>query len=225
MYRVVLLSLVVSACASSSEYERGTYVRPPPSTTYTPAGAGAPEVGQPGSQRERVPRSENRRVLPPEERPGIWASDGDARRTMELRISRPAPGRVPDGASKEMWRKCWADVAELMRAEPRVLDLSEKEMECLRHMLLTDCAGWLMGRAENAQKGNGTANDRAVLERYFPDGDFDQNAWDEAMVNMDARRHHRRCEGPGADTERVWQLRRPLQQRGRDDKQWRDGVP
>lgn len=228
MRTVLLLTVaLLPACASDSAYERGTTVRPPPTRpAFRPSEDAPHTTGQPGHERGRsVPRSTDRRVLPPESTPGIWASDGDARRAMELRICRPVPGRVPDGASRQMWHLCWSDVVELLRAEDAVFNLSEAEMECLRHLLLSDCAGWLMGRAKNAANGGGTEADREVMERYFPGALPDENAWDEAMNTATARRRARRCEDVNAYTERVRNLRYGLQIRGRDEKEWRDGVP
>lgn len=49
------LSLLVCACAGSSEYERGVLTRPPPPPPRP--GVGAPELGQPEDVRVRVPRA------------------------------------------------------------------------------------------------------------------------------------------------------------------------
>lgn len=70
-------------------------VRPPPVMTpgyfpgstgnpvHTPTGAGLPTTGQPGTQGADVPRSPNKRVLPPTKEPGLWAADGAPKATRE----------------------------------------------------------------------------------------------------------------------------------------------
>lgn len=71
------LLVVLASCATSSpapsEYQRGTYVpaRPAPARP----GVGAPVVGQPGQSPTAYPRSPHKRILPPQNGPGIWAGD------------------------------------------------------------------------------------------------------------------------------------------------------
>lgn len=215
--RKYLLCLFLASCSGPDAYERGTYARPPPSTTHTPAGTGAPTPGQPGHQRGRnVPRSDDKRVLPPEERPGIWASDGDARRALVLRIQRPRPGTVPDGATKEIWTKCWADVASLLLDEPAVYFLSEKEMECLRHRLLDGCGQHFIGRLEAAQRRRDEKRgDLDFLSRWR--GDVSTREWEAAMTE---RRHQRYCGQDYAWTDAVGRLYGPLSLRGIREFGW-----
>lgn len=220
-----LLPLLFLCACGSSEYARtgaATVRQPPPSST--PTGTGLPTPGQPGRQQVPGirPGPRNKRYLPPSERPGVYAADGDAQRALLLRIRRPVPGRVPPGTSKEAWTKCWADARDLLLSSPEVLALSEAELECLRKLLYADCSGWLLGRAAKAKQGEGTAADRVLFRTYFPTGALDENAWDDAI---NGRRDYRVCEGRGAYTERVVGLSRQLQGKGRDEMGWRLGVP
>jgi hypothetical protein len=71
---VAVFAVSLVGCASQGPtLERGTFVRPPPVPTRP--GVGAPAVGQPGPHARGVPRSPDKRVLPPTREPGIWASD------------------------------------------------------------------------------------------------------------------------------------------------------
>jgi hypothetical protein len=53
----------------------GYYPGTPAAPVHTPAGAGLPGERVPG-QVQPVPRSPNKRTLPPTEEPGFWAADG-----------------------------------------------------------------------------------------------------------------------------------------------------
>lgn len=73
-----------------------------PAPRYTPAGVGAPALGQPGQQVAPTARSPNTRVLPPTDEPGVWAADEPSAvrkapampqpDTDELLLPRPSPG-------------------------------------------------------------------------------------------------------------------------------------
>jgi len=217
--RLLPLLAVLAACASAPErYDFDGPTPRPPATTYTPAGAGAPTRGQPGSidpERATLPRGQDKRVLPPEARPGVWASDGDARRALILRVKRPMPSPA-EGISREAWRKCWSDVVEMLLNSEAALSLTETELECLRNTLLGECGQWYTGRADEYRK-EGTRPD--FLRRYFPDGEWDSRAFQEALVG---NRNAKRCEGRGAWTRRVADLSVSLGEQGRESMGWRE---
>lgn len=218
MRTVLMLAVVMlSACASDSAYERGT-ARPPAAPAFRPELDAPHRTGQPGQTDGRglVPRSTDKRVLPPEERPGIWASDGDERRAFVLRMKRPVPGSVPDGITAAMWKRCWNDVVALLVDEPAVYFLTEAEMECLRQRLLATCGEHWIGRLETAQKRRkAERGDVAFLQEW--DGEVSYKGWEDAMVN---RRRQRRCNTPGADSERAGNLYGGLANHGLDTKGW-----
>ncbi|NOK05791.1 MULTISPECIES: hypothetical protein [Myxococcus] len=145
------LSLLVCACAASTEYERGVLTRPPPPAARP--GVGAPELGQPADvYHPNVPRGRNRRVLPPSARPGIWASDGDPARRAKVQVT---PGRAtravtrtPDGIPDAAWKECWKDAQQCIREEEDTQWLADDDYECLRWNLLTACGGQANGAAE-----------------------------------------------------------------------------
>lgn len=214
----LVVLLLLTACASTPEYERGTLTRPPSQApSFRPELDAPHKVGQPGQQRTPgVSRSTDRRVLPPEERPGIWASDGDARRALILRMRRQLPGRVPDGITPALWKRCWEDVVSLMVDEPAAYFLTEAELECLRQRLLATCGEHWIGRLETAQKRRAEERgDVAFLQQW--NGDVNYKDWEDAMID---RRRHRRCDGPGADTERVGGLYGSLANHGLATKGW-----
>lgn len=116
-------------------------VRPPP-TIHTPAGAGAPAVGQPGYQSQQVPRSNDPRILPPTREPTVFAaSRGDGRKPV-------VRGLKPRSATdKDAWEECEKFVAdavtdtsqmarELVEALGR---LSAKNGACLREQSMRAC--------------------------------------------------------------------------------------
>lgn len=79
-YVVISVALLLSCSTSApTEYRQAPYV--PPAVRPPPSGAGAPVLGQPGSfggDHVVLPRSPNRRPLPPSSEPGLWASDGSS---------------------------------------------------------------------------------------------------------------------------------------------------
>jgi hypothetical protein len=90
---VVLAVSFLSACAASgpTSYRQAAAPMPAPGplivqqpptypgATYAPVGAGLPEVGQPGRQGASVPRSPDKRILPPTKEPAVYAADGAPR--------------------------------------------------------------------------------------------------------------------------------------------------
>ncbi len=117
-----------------------------PAPRYTPAGAGAPALGQPGQQVAPIARSPNTRVLPPTNEPGVWAADEpsavkkapDKPRpdTDELLLPLPSPG-APTLAScrQRVLRASKAVGKEEMRR-----NLPRTSRECLTARLLLHCA-------------------------------------------------------------------------------------
>lgn len=79
MKKWIWIWLLVLACAAPTEYQRGTAAAPMRPPSATPAGAGAPTVGQPGMRPDAIPRSPYRRILPQDEKtrrePRIWAAE------------------------------------------------------------------------------------------------------------------------------------------------------
>ena len=117
---------------------------PVPMPRYTPAGTGAPVVGQPGEQVAPVARSPNTRVLPPTGEPGLWAADEPraAKRpglappdVDELLRPQPSPGTPELTSCRGRVRRASRDsgLEEVRRSLPGVT------RECLTARLLLEC--------------------------------------------------------------------------------------
>lgn len=137
-----LLPLLFIACASPTEYRRGTFTPPPPAPVRI--GVGAPVVGHPGMQPRTIPRGPDRRVLPPTRGPGIWAS-GEAPKADAVPIIGgvvlPLPwGEKPDDG---LWcaRQLDAMVYPVgMTPTNRWRDeLTEKQRQCVAGRVYTEC--------------------------------------------------------------------------------------
>lgn len=220
---IAVLTLVLSACASAPEkgysYTGQTPAVRPAAPAFRPELDAPHTRGQPGAidpDRKTLPRGPDKRVLPPESRPGIWASDGDARRALILRIRRPLPGRVPAGGSKELWARCWQDVQEQLLADPEVLMLSELEMECLRNSLLGTCGEHFIGRWDTAVKRKDAKRGDMLFLAKWP-GPFSYREWEATFTE---RRNERRCEDSNAWTPRVGRLYGRLSNSALDTKGW-----
>lgn len=72
--RYFVLLLALSGCAGGLQAFDAPGV---PAPVFTPVGAGAPVLGQPGQHRSPpvLPPSPNKRILPLTREPGIWAAD------------------------------------------------------------------------------------------------------------------------------------------------------
>lgn len=149
MRLAVLAALSLSACATTESYDYSGATPAPPA--FTPAGAGAPTRGQPGTvgpDGKRLPPSPNKRVLPPEARPGIWASDkADKGNTVVERLHEAQP--TPKGLPASAWRKCWNDSQTCLLGDPRGVRAPFKEYDCLREMFASACGGWMADRGEH----------------------------------------------------------------------------
>lgn len=98
MRSLILLPLLLAACAGPSEYHRGAPAPLPPAPPMP--GVGAPVMGQPGSFSEPLPRSPNSRVLPPSTEPGLWSSDRP-RATRQEYVLPPVFGFTPPAVEPE----------------------------------------------------------------------------------------------------------------------------
>lgn len=122
-------------------YAGPTPVARPPLPTYTPPGAGAPVVGQPGYPGQGVPRSKDPRVLPPSPYPAIYAASGDGKKPV-------VRGLKPKAATdKAAWEECERLVAEAI-TDPatfdqqmlqRIAKLSDVNAQCVREHAMTAC--------------------------------------------------------------------------------------
>ncbi|MFP2963363.1 hypothetical protein ACLEPN_37825 [Myxococcus sp. 1LA] len=152
-----LVCLLLSACAGPDAYER-TAVRPPPPTRaprHNPAEDAPHTKGQPGyvdSAGRHVPRGKDRRHLPPSERPGIWASDGDERRASALQTPAPMADSRPAGVPKSARDFCRQEAARLAQ-QAGAEGLDPRVRRCLEDRFLRlDCAADLLKRAEELER-------------------------------------------------------------------------
>lgn len=218
--------LFFTACASTSNkpesYDYSGATPTPP--VHTPAGAGAPMRGQPGAidpDRPTLPRGKNKRPLPSEDQPGLWAADGaqfsaaDSQEWTEklAHVQRQCPSNTPQGASPEMYARCWADITALLMMSPEPLkQLNVDGIECLRARLMGECGNWLLGQADHYREHGGGKN---FLKKYFPRGEWSTEDWNEGFRNRELKR----CRNTGQmrSTETLYRL---LGATGRDHKGW-----
>lgn len=138
-----LLPLLFLACASPSEYQRGTFTPPPPAPVRT--GVGAPVIGQPGMQPRTIPRGGDRRVLPPTRGPGIWASDKPKTVPaipMIAGVALPYPPDVASADEKVMGRLCAAHMTHAIADTDtlqRIMQLGEAARICVAMRLYEHC--------------------------------------------------------------------------------------
>lgn len=143
MFRIIMLSLVLAACATpGGAYMDGAPLAPvEPRVTYAPAGAGLPEYwGSP--EAPKVERSPHRRELPPTREPGLWAGDQPRSArvpwadwpTTVLGVELPIHPGLEDEIYAQQTRKCafvisrLADEDVMRRA---MAALSAPEIRCL----------------------------------------------------------------------------------------------
>lgn len=89
-----------------------------------------------------LPKSPDKRMLPTEERPGIWASDGESKKDdVASRLEVPEP--TPEGTTGRAWRACWNSVQSCLLADPRAVRASLVEFQCLRWEMTSVCGGLL----------------------------------------------------------------------------------
>jgi len=146
--------------------------------------------GQPGEAKQDVPRSPNRRVLPPESRPGIWAADENApkpKRNVNPQANanrtrapmEDTPAGIPDAA----WKACWDTTQKCLNNYEDTSYYSDADYDCMRWWLLVACGtsanGFTEYRPEVAQKwGEGwdtkryidaSHEIRSIVCHYVPD--------------------------------------------------------
>lgn len=201
----LLLFVLLSGCAAApSQYRQAVAmpapVTPPPAYTpgfapgtpgapvYTPAGAGLPEVGQPGQRTEQVPRSPNQRVLPASAEPGVWAAD-------DVRASR---NEEPHEASDEWFSRkpqdeqpvtmrCRQELTRALQAaglEEIRAHLPRTPRSCLNARLFMHCTA----REANAfRKYSGalTATERSTQQRDI-----------QRAMDLGEKLYYDKCKGP-----------------------------
>lgn len=153
MKKLHLLSLLtLSACSSSSQYERDAYM-PRPAPTFDPMTDAPHTVGQPGYVNgQRTERSTNRRYAAPSKEPQMMAADGDDRRTVELMLTEAVPETTPEGIERADYAKCWKDFLKMANRErDALLRFSPEEVRCMRNRVLAHCGTrQVVKRAERA---------------------------------------------------------------------------
>lgn len=156
MRAVLLLGLVAGLAHAQAMVPRPP---PPPPPIATPAmplpGVQGPRIGPsvaPPGQLPGLPKSTDKRVLPPEERPGIWASDGaDKAPDIASRLEEPAP--LPDGIASKAWKACWSTSQSCILSDPRGVRASLAEYQCLRWEFSGACGGVMVDKGMHNYKG------------------------------------------------------------------------
>lgn len=139
----VLLSSVVHAQAVRPAPAPAAAPPPRPGATYAPAGGGASHGGL-ATPEAAVPRSPNKRLLPPTKEAGLWAADGApvAASTNEIfGAVVPLPQHPPLGAD-HLLGVCAADMTAAMRAVrmDKMLAFPDDVRRCLAARAYFQCA-------------------------------------------------------------------------------------
>ena len=164
-----LLLVALSACSSTapSHYGQGVPVRPPPAPPARP-GVGAPVVGQPGAQAAPVPRSPNRRPLPPSAEPGLWSADSPRAASAPggapkvFGVDMPTLEDVPPSARVHE-KACANTLARTLKTErvsTGLARLNEREKECVALAAYAAC----LRLAEDGTRGQRDAQRQGEVE-------------------------------------------------------------
>lgn len=190
------LSLVLSLALGQAMLPRPP---PPPPMTHgtgpvvAPSGPNA--VPLPGKlPPPALPKSPNKRVLPPEARPGVWASDGEAKKDdVASRLEVPEP--TPEGTTGKAWRACWNSVQSCLLSDPRAVRASLAEFQCLRWDFAGVCGGLLTDK--------GTYRYPGFVAKYGA-GPYDLDKFNEAVRPAKYAPCAEAWKKPGFDDLRTW---------------------
>lgn len=192
--RFLFLLFLLAGCATSnnSSYNQTaspTVYRPPPVNTpgyypgtprepvYTPNGAGLPGERVPGSIQSSVPRSPNKRILPPTKEPGLWAGDGTVKASDQLPdvpmiagIELPFPPGAATDKDKLHTRLCALgmsllipDVARELQWDAMALPLDVRR--CIAARLYEHCTSSFRAKLEGIISAN--SSDISGLEHLL----------------------------------------------------------
>lgn len=171
-YGILLLCLCACSSGAPTIYGQGVpgpATRPafaPPGST--PAGRGAPVVGQPGFSGAPRPRGTDERVLPPTREPGIWASDSEPRASGTYSQDRevvvfdflPALPLAADESEKEKARTCTQLIRSATDYTPYlaggVFRISVELRHCMLARLYLECVTRAKDWAREKDKDEGT---------------------------------------------------------------------
>lgn len=125
---------------------------PPPPPIATPAmplpGVQGPRIGPvapgPGTA-PTLPLSPDKRVLPAEARPGIWASDG-ADKTPDVASRLEEAPATPSGIAQKAWKQCWSTSQSCILADPRGVRATLAQFQCLRWEFSGVCGGIMVDK-------------------------------------------------------------------------------
>ncbi|MFP2959919.1 hypothetical protein ACLEPN_19315 [Myxococcus sp. 1LA] len=223
---LLLCAISVVACSGPEQYER-TAVRPPPPTRaprHNPAQDNPYHEGQPGyvdSTGREVPRGKDRRYLPPSERPGIWASDGDERRATALQAPAPLADNRPAGVPKSARDFCRQEAERLAR-QAGAEGMDPRVRRCLEDRFLRlDCAADLLKRAEELERRK--ANWDHPFFRAVP------GAWDRDDAEDDIERAEKELDAKACRDAKVRKaaldLFHGIRSAHGGDMRWADRVP
>lgn len=171
MRAALLVGLVAGVAHAQAMVPRPPPPPPPISTPVMPLpGVQGPRIGPnvapPGTQ-SGLPKSTNKRVLPPEARPGIWASDGaDKAPDIASRLEEPAP--LPDGIASKAWKVCWSTSQSCILSDPRGVRATLAQFQCLRWEFSGVCGSLMVDK--------GAAN-LSGFHRKYGAGPYDLDAF------------------------------------------------
>lgn len=162
MSRIAIVSFLFFGCTAPQgprTYEDGAFpsVRPAPSVTRLPPGAPRPRLGgvqpEPFDPYAGVPRSADKRELPPTREPGIWAAgltDPADKMPSKTILEVPLP-EADDSEARKIRRVCARTMNLAIRLgefEAFTKRLSEQDRRCLAARLYHHCASELLADFE-----------------------------------------------------------------------------
>jgi hypothetical protein len=151
----------------------GYYPGTPAAPVHTPAGAGLPGERVPG-QAQPVPRSPNKRTLPPSKEPGLWAADGSAPRSSAITerhqiygVDIPYPpdtDSLEEVAITDICTKEWSHATKEANQDTFIKSFPLDVRRCLAAQAYAYCVGAFFDAILYA-KQTGSSYDAAVFAR------------------------------------------------------------
>jgi hypothetical protein len=149
---LMLFVLGLTACAAPrSEFHQAAVPPPMPAPApsfprpgFTPAGAGASHGGLPAPKAPGAERSPNKRALPPDNEPGLWAADPvRAFKADDPPDDGDDPAEDPSGDGLVVTNECRAELyqaAALAKVTALFDGLPEKQQKCVFARLFLFCS-------------------------------------------------------------------------------------
>lgn len=177
-------STLLLVLLSSAAFAQVPRPPPPPPMIHTSPPTGAPTGPQVGpiprgpGVPPALPPSPNKRVLPPESKPGIWSADTMASNADKVSKRIEAAPATPAGLPEAAWGHCWNTTQTCLLAEASAVAASDAAFNCLRMQFAAVCGGQIADYGESGVK--------ATLAKYGR-GPYSHKDFSDATRDMKRR--------------------------------------